>query len=341
MLSEMVNSLSLGLSQLSSSYLIPFMAGVFVIFFCMKMLIYYIAKTQLKIVKEFEVRVHRHMEGTYEESKAMSFHHLAKFLLNKTWNDYFLMRKKNMRRRFDQTTSFLDRIFFIDSGAMALFEDTIKQTRYIEKESGPNFRSVSSFAFSSNVYFNFLFGVIPAKTANQFLNLLPGLFIVGGIFGTFLGIVKGIPGLKGLDPSNVESAQMVLNHFLDQMAFSMNTSIMGIAFSVFFTIVNSLFSPTRLQADAFEVYSNSLEFLFKNSIASKSSHSREESSKESSDEGWYVDDEIVVPQIPSDEMKRKEREHRAYNRRAKDSSDQHRPEIIILNQEVEVEDKAS
>jgi hypothetical protein len=174
------------------------------------------------------------------------------------------MRKKNLRRRFDRTTSFLDRLFYIDSASRTLFEDTIKQTTYIEKELNPNFRSVTTFAFQSNTYFNHLFGMLPIRMVNQFLALLPGLFIIGGIFGTFLGIVKGIPELKGLDPTNVESARLVLNHFLDQMAFSMNTSIMGIFFSVFFTIVNSLFSPKSLQADAFEMYAHSLEFLYKN-----------------------------------------------------------------------------
>ena len=115
MFSQFVNSASLAIGQFTASYLIPFMLIIFVICLFAKMLIYYLSKTQYKVVKEFEIRVHRHLDESYEETKGLNFHKLTKVLLNKTWNDYFLMRKKNLRRRFDRTTTFLDRIFYIDS----------------------------------------------------------------------------------------------------------------------------------------------------------------------------------------------------------------------------------
>lgn len=333
----------MAIGQLTASYLIPTMLIIFILCLGAKMLIYYLSRTQYKVVKEFEIRVHRHLDDTYDETKGLNFHKLTRVLLNMTWNDYFLMRKKNLRRRFDRTTSFLDRIFYIDSASRNLFEDTIKQTNYIEKELHPNFRSVTNFAFSSNIYFNHLFGIIPIRLVNQFLTLLPGLFIIGGIFGTFLGIVKGIPELKGLDPTNVESARLVLNHFLDQMAFSMNTSIMGIFFSVFFTIVNSLFSPKSLQADAFEVYSHSLEFLYKNAKNSTSSQGGQNSgNNENNDESHDEDDDefetaeatnfkTVMVELPTEEQRKAERIAGIKKERGEDLVDETIPKVIVLN----------
>lgn len=341
MFTQLVNSASLAIGQLTASYLIPTMLIIFVCCLGAKMLIYYLSRTQYKVVKEFEIRVHRHLDETYDDTKGLNFHKLTRVLLNKTWNDYFLMRKKNLRRRFDRTTSFLDRIFYIDSASRNLFEDTIKQTTYIEKELNPNFRSVTNFAFSSNVYFNHLFGILPIRLVNQFLALLPGLFIIGGIFGTFLGIVKGIPELKGLDPTNVDSARIVLNHFLDQMAFSMNTSIMGIFFSVFFTIVNSLFSPKSLQADAFEVYTHSLEFLYKNAKNTAASSEGSGSEGDGSDEEDYNDEQseedlsqvkTVLVELPTEEQRQADRIANIKKDRGEDQEDETIPKVIVLNE---------
>ena len=341
MFAQLINAASLSLGQITASYLIPFMLIVFFVCVGIKMLIYYVSRTQLKVIREFEIRVHRHLDDEYEETQGLKFHRLTKSLLNRTWNDYFLMRKKNMRRRFDKTTSFLDRIFYIDTASRTLFEDTIKQTNYIEKELNPNFRSVTSFAFSSNIYFNHLFGLIPFRLVNQFLSLLPGLFIIAGIFGTFLGIVKGIPELKGLDPTNVESARTVLNHFLDQMAFSMNTSIMGIFFSVFFTILNSLFSPKAMQADAFEIYSHSLEFLYKNGLtegedsdsgnngqsSNEGSHSNHSPEKQSSAAQFSS-----IPEISTEEVRINLRKNEIIKKHNKDKiNEEHVPKVIVLN----------
>lgn len=335
MFSQLVNSASLAIGQLTASYLIPFMLAVFIVCLMAKMLIYYLSRTQYKVIKEFEIRVHRHLDNTYDETQGLQFHALTKVLLNKTWNDYFLMRKKNLRRRFDRTTSFLDRLFYIDSGSRNLFEDTIKQTNYIEKELNPNFRSVTNFAFASNVYFNHLFGILPIRLVNQFLALLPGLFIIGGIFGTFLGIVKGIPELKGLDPTNVDSARLVLNHFLDQMAFSMNTSIMGIFFSVFFTIVNSLFSPKSLQAEAFDMYTHSLEFLYKNSKNSMANSNEGSNNTGGGNQGNKKEKvKTIVPELPTEEQRRAHQKQAILKKRTNkdDFLKKSTPNVIVLNE---------
>jgi hypothetical protein len=81
MFSQLVNSASLAIGQLTASYLIPFMLTIFIICLFAKMLIYYLSKTQYKVVKEFEIRVHRHLDESYEETKGLAFHKLTRVLL--------------------------------------------------------------------------------------------------------------------------------------------------------------------------------------------------------------------------------------------------------------------
>ena len=158
------------------------------------------------------------------------------------------------------------------------------------------------------------FVYFPIRIVNQFLALLPGLFIIGGIFGTFLGIVKGIPELKELDPTNVESARLVLNHFLDQMAFSMNTSIMGIFFFCILYDRKLLFSSKSLQADAFQIYSHSLEYLYKNAKSAAGNFSGN-SNNNSGNEGGHGDvsnkseQEVkpIIAELITEEQRKKNR----------------------------------
>ena len=58
--------------------------------------------------------------------------------------------------------------------------------------------------FENNPCFRKVFGYIPISVSNDFLAVLPGLFIVGGIFGTFLGIMKALPELGGMEVSDAK-----------------------------------------------------------------------------------------------------------------------------------------
>ena len=97
---------------------------------------------------------------------------------------------------------------------------------------------------------------------NDVLNILPGLFIIGGIFGTFLGIMQALPSLGGMDLENPEQTKQTMDYFLSAIAFSMNTSIFGIVLSVTLTIFNTLVSPDKLFVSIVERYENSLDNLW-------------------------------------------------------------------------------
>ena len=150
------------------------------------------------------------------------------------------------RRNPDHLSNLSDRMFLIQHGSARLVKDTLKQIRNLRYGSEqPRFVDISKNVFENNPCFNKVFGVFPTSGFNEFLNMLPGLFIVGGIFGTFLGIMKALPDLSGMDLSDVVGTKATMDAFLLKVSFAMSTSIVGIICSVIQSVLNSSLSPER------------------------------------------------------------------------------------------------
>lgn len=251
------------LLKFASDYLIFMMLGVFLLALAVKFTLYYCSKGIHRFCVEFEKRIHRHLEGSYPETQEKGFVELTKLLLEKTYHEAYILRATRAKRSLDKTTSLTDRVLLLEEGIRKVIFDTLKHVRYHKKDDNPDFTNLVRFVFTNNIYINKLLGIIPINTLNNLLGILPGLFIIGGIFGTFLGITSGIPELKNIDPGNIELAKLTMSDFLDKMSFSMNTSLFGIIFSVAFTIINSLFSDSHLRDDSLEKFFHTLEFIWK------------------------------------------------------------------------------
>lgn len=65
-----------------------------------------------------------------------------------------------------------------------------------------------------------------------------------------------------MDPTNAEVAKSTMGFFLDNMAFSLNTSVLGIFFSVCLTIVNNVFSTKQLEKECVHKLLHGLELLW-------------------------------------------------------------------------------
>jgi hypothetical protein len=102
---------------------------------------------------------------------------------------------------------------------------------------------------------------------NNVFSRLPSLFIIGGIFGTFLGISKGLPALKAMDPGNIVAAQATLENFLESMTLAMYSSVVGIFLSVCFTLLNAFMSFNSMYLSLVDRFTQSLELLWKETSA--------------------------------------------------------------------------
>ncbi len=268
MMSDTLTRLSIHLAAFFGEHLMPTMFTLLGAGILMRLLIYYTIKAEEKFSREFEKRVHRHLDREYDDMQGLTFHESTEKLLHRTFDEIYNLRSKNLRRKLDRVTSISDRLFLVEEGSKRLIEDTLKQTRYYEKgQVRPEFDNTSKFVFTSNPVYNRVLGAIPMGPTDDFLSILPGLFMIGGLFGTFLGIMAGLPELTKMDVTNMEAAKMTLDHFMGKMAFSMNTSIFGIICSVAMTVLNTLFSPAGVYVELVEKYKLSLEFLWNDTLA--------------------------------------------------------------------------
>jgi hypothetical protein len=173
------------------------------------------------------------------------------------------------RRNPDAIMTVTDRIFLVQQGSARMVDDILKQIKYLKWGERPKFLEISNNVLRNNPCFNRVFGIIPVSVFNDFLNTVPGLFIVGGIFGTFLGIMKALPELGGMNLGDVEASKLVMDNFLLKISFSMSTSIIGIILSVSMSLANTFFSCEKAYMETVERLENEMDTLWNMSSSNK------------------------------------------------------------------------
>lgn len=161
-----------------------------------------------------------------------------------------------------------DRLFLIKQGCAWLVKDMQKQIRHLrhgKTDAQPKLMQMTRSSLQNNPAFNKLFGVVPSAPINEVLNILPGIFIVAGIFGTFLGIMKALPELGTMDLANSEKSKEVMDQFLLKISFAMSTSLVGIMLSIVMNFFNTLFSPDKKFVEIVERFENALDLLWSRS----------------------------------------------------------------------------
>lgn len=252
----------------ATDLLMPAMGIFFVLAFSLRILIYFTVKREDWFIKEFSKRVRKFMDSRTSDSE-QSFFIVAKRLLEITYYEVFEVRSIMKRRNPDAIMTLTDRVFLIQQGAARMVSDLLKQVKYLKWGERPKFLEISNSVLGNNPCFNKVFGIIPVSVFNSFLNTVPGLFIVGGIFGTFLGIMKALPELSGMNLSDVEGSKLIMDTFLLKISFSMSTSIIGIILSVAMSFVNTFFSCERAYMDTVERLENQLDNLWNMSSSNK------------------------------------------------------------------------
>jgi len=244
-------------AMLLPSLIIAFSVGVI-----LRILVYYTVKRNEWFAVEFEKRMKKFIEGDVATDHH-SFYVTVKRLMEKTYYELFEVRAIMRRRKLDYVMAPGDRLFLIQAGSAFLVKDTLRQIRFLRYGGErPRFVEISKTVFQNNPCFNRVFGIFPAAPVNDMLNVLPGLFIVGGIFGTFMGIMKALPELTGMDLTNTEVTKATMDGFLTRLSFSMAASAVGIFLSVVMTMLNTFLNPERIFIEVVNRFEYSLEFLW-------------------------------------------------------------------------------
>jgi hypothetical protein len=244
--------------------MMPLMIVVFFAAVFTRICLFYTIKKEKGFIDGVGVRAYRFLEEEDHPKESDNFHLTMKKVLDRTFEELFIQKKIRRARNFDRTSTFFDRLFMIESASTRFIHDSLLKTRRLSYRKGdPEFEKISRYVVSSNPIYNKLFGFFPSGLVDDILNVMPGLFIIGGILGTFIGILGGLPELKTMDVTSVDSATRTLNDFLTYMGFAMISSVLGIFLSILFTLLNTTFSHYQMCDDILEGYTNTLEYVWK------------------------------------------------------------------------------
>jgi hypothetical protein len=257
-----------GVVVFATDLLMPAMAIFFVLAISLRVLVYYTVKREDWFAKEFSKRVKKFQDARFATAD-QSFYVVCKRLLEITYYEVFEIRSIMKRRNPDAIMTVTDRVFLVQQGSARMVHDIVKQTKYLKWGERPKFLEISNTVLRNNPCFNKVFGIVPVGVFNDFLNSVPGLFIVGGIFGTFLGIMKALPELGGMNLADVEGSKLIMDNFLLKISFSMSTSIIGIILSVTMSLANTFFSCEKIYMETVERLENELDTLWNMSSSNK------------------------------------------------------------------------
>ena len=251
------------LVEFSAYLLIPTMIIVFCAAIVLRALVYYTVTRQEWFAKEFDKRVEQFMEQR-EPTSHVSFFVVTKRLLEKTYYELFRVRYAMKRRKPDFLMTWSDRVFLIKQGSAFFVSDVLKPLRHMKynESNHPKLFNTTKKAFARNPSFSKVLGFMPAATLNDIINILPGVFIILGVFGTFLGIMKALPDLSSMDLEKIDQTKMVMDNFLLKISFSMSTSLVGIVLSVTMSFLNAAMAPEKIFVSAVDRFEAALDAIW-------------------------------------------------------------------------------
>jgi hypothetical protein len=244
---------------------LPYAMGiVFVTAIILRLTTWYTVKRHEWFAREFEKRVAKFMESeTPGKTKDVSFFVLTKRILERSYYESFAVRDRLRRRKGDGVMAMNDRIFLVKQGCAWLVKDILTQLKFLKwNEENPKLLNITKATFHHNPCFNRVFGIFPMAAMNDIVSLLPGLFVVTGILGTFIGIAGGLTQLGGMNLQDVEATKNIMDRFLFEISFAMKTSIAGIIFSLCSHVFNTIFSPERSFVSMIDRFESSLDLLW-------------------------------------------------------------------------------
>lgn len=246
------------------NYLPYAMAAVFCVAAVLRWAIYYTVRRHEWFAREFERRVYKFIDSEANKKlEGASFFVLTKKLMEKAYYESFAMRDRKSSGSMDGVMSMNDRIFLVKQGCAWMVKDLLKQLRYLKwSKETPKLQHITRATLHHNPCFNKVFGIFPMRAMNDMVSILPGLFVVAGILGTFLGIKGGLVQLGGMDLSDVEGTKNIMDAFLHEISFAMASSIVGIFFSLSLHVINTSMSPDRVYGSLVDRFENSLDLLW-------------------------------------------------------------------------------
>ncbi len=126
----------------------------------------------------------------------------------------------------------------------------------------PNFTELTYRIMDQDTHWSKLMGRLPIDGLSRLIDVLPSIFIVLGVFGTFIGISMALPEIAKIDFSNIDGSGQTLTNFVVNVTFAMKTSIAGIFFSLVLTFLNTLYPIKTMRHRIFKKVEVCLQMLW-------------------------------------------------------------------------------
>jgi len=241
------------------NHLIEIMSAVCLIALCLRVIAHRTNRANQAYFNAFAHSVIKHLEE--EEAKRESVEDVDVWLENmlnavkEHLPDRSLRFQKVSDLRSESLSDYTD-------GKQSVVLAIKQQSDALKSPYPPNFTEMADRVLNQDTKWRSILGVVPIDALNRGLDVLPNLFVVCGILGTFVGITISLPLIAAIDITKLAEAGPILNKFVAGVAFSMNTSIAGIIFSVLMTLVTALFPLNSIRDDVAKNFERAIEFMW-------------------------------------------------------------------------------
>jgi len=245
------------------NYLIEFMVSLLSVALVLRWVSYRHSKRDEAYFSHFT----RELSATIDEDKArgVDFDGLEDYLtnilgrVNQKLPDRSL--RKNLKKRGDTRIEAVSLRDYVGSkhGLIASIQN---ESSVFNSRVPPNYSQLTERVLNDDKNWSKLFGFFPVDGVSRILDMLPTMFIVLGVFGTFIGISMALPEIAKINFNDLESSGKTLSQFVVNVTFAMNTSIAGIFFSIILTLLNTVSPIETTRESTFEKVENVLQILW-------------------------------------------------------------------------------
>jgi hypothetical protein len=249
------------------TYLIEVMAGLFVISMILRFFAYRSGKFANIYYSSFTRELELNVEKDKEENRRIKSVdlYLADLLgrVGKKLPERSLRmneRNEENKNKNNEKKTFTLREFV--DGKQGLITNIQAESSVFHCKTPPNFTELTERIIEQDSHWMKMLRHLPIDEVSKIIDIMPGIFVVLGIFGTFIGITMALPEIANIDFNDLDNSAGVLVKFVKSVTFSMDTSIVGIFFSLIMTLLNTLFPIKGMRYRVFKKIETSLQMLY-------------------------------------------------------------------------------
>lgn len=251
-----------------SNYLIEFMGGMLFLGLVFRFASYRSSKNDNAYYTSFTRELELNVEKDKEEAKQVGDvdHYLSEILgrISKRLPNRsvrFGSTAKEEETKVDDSKKVLSLRDYV-SGKQGLITNIQAESSVFHHQTPPNFTELTHRIMSQDPNWTKIMKHFPIDGVSRMIDILPGLFIVFGVFGTFIGISMALPEIAKIDFNDLDKSAETLMSFVLGVTYAMKTSIAGIFFSLVLTVLNTLFPIKETRARVFKKVETSLQMLW-------------------------------------------------------------------------------